>query len=128
MFSAPFYCGLLPDQSFLLNRRADSGLMPHRIDLVLRSPSNVSGKAKAEPIYEDVSSLGGDDDGGRKKISRFGSKCYEGEVKVTKKMERPKQHCGYADPSDLFRPPTASFGSTGARRCGTRTRRRWEKC
>jgi hypothetical protein len=82
MFATPNYCGLLPDQSFLLNRRADSGLMPHRLDVV-RSASSASAKrGRAEPIYEDVSSLGADDEVKGRKISKFGSKYYEGEVQV----------------------------------------------
>jgi len=82
MFGTPFYSGLLPDQSFLLNRRADSGLMPHRLD-VLRSPSSVSANARTAD-QDDISSLG-EDEGGRK-ISKFGSKYYEGEVKVPLKL------------------------------------------
>lgn len=128
MFGTPFYCGLLADQSFLLNRRADSGLMPHRVD-VLRSVSNVSNRrARQEPMDDDVSSVGADSEGRPKKISRFGSKFYDGEVKVRDKTfggRTPETPPTYFL---LFSPPITSFGSTAARQCGTRTRKRWERC
>lgn len=87
MFGTPYYCGLLAEQSYMLNRRSDSGEVSYRLDV--RQPSKKS--RKSEPIYEDVTGInsGTDTDSGvgtgtatPRKISKFGSNYYEGVVTV----------------------------------------------
>ena len=90
MFGTPYYCGLLPEQSYMLNRRSDSGEMSHRIDI--RTASKKS--KKSEQIYDDINGVGGSgardelDSGlgtgstAPRKISKFGSTYYEGVVTV----------------------------------------------
>ena len=91
MFGTPYYCGLLPEQSYLMNRRSDSGAISHRLDV--RQPSKKS--RKSEPIYEDVTGMNSGGGGSSetdsgvgtgtstpRKISKFGSNYYEGVVTV----------------------------------------------
>ena len=71
----------------MMNRRSDSGKISYRLD-VKRSPSH---RNAAEPIYEDVLGTNRDDgsDSGMstpRKISKFGSKTFEGEVQVKQIM------------------------------------------
>ena len=82
MFGSPYFCGLLPEQSYMMNRRSDSGKIRFRLD-VKRTKSN----RNADHDFADVLARGKDDpDSGletkNRKISKFGSKYYEGEVQV----------------------------------------------
>ena len=51
MFGHPYFSGLLPEQSYMLNRRSDSGKMAWRLD-IKRSASSASNRRNNEPIYE----------------------------------------------------------------------------